>query len=63
MSCSDRKKLHHDDLIVGNTYRVINEWYAYNYMNSCTEIYTGEYIRKIQINNNIIKASIMIEFF
>ena len=53
MYSSYRKKVHHDDLIVGKIYRVINEWYTYNYMNSCMEIYTGEYVRKNQINNNI----------
>jgi len=53
MSLSNREKVEPDDLIVGNTYRVINEWYAYNYMNSCMEIFTGEYVRKNQVNNNI----------
>ena len=50
---SERKKVVHDDLIVGKTYRVINQWYAYNYMNECMEIFTGEYVRKFYINNNI----------
>lgn len=49
----ERKKVHHDDLIVGKTYRIINQWYAYNYMNECMEIFTGEYLRKFSINNNI----------
>jgi hypothetical protein len=53
MSFSERKKLHHDDLIVGKIYRIVNQWYAYNYMNDCLEIFTGEYVRKNQINNNI----------
>lgn len=50
---SERKKVDHDDLIVGKTYRIINQWYAYNYMNECMEIFTGEYVRKFYINNNI----------
>jgi hypothetical protein len=53
MSCSShRKKVLHDELIVGKMYRIVNQWYAYNYMNDCMEIFTGEYIRKNQINNN-----------
>lgn len=50
---SERKKVDHNDLIVGKTYRIINQWYAYNYMNECMEIFTGEYVRKFYINNNI----------
>jgi hypothetical protein len=47
------EKVNYDELIVGREYRVINEWYAYNYMNSCMEVFTGEYVRKNQINDNI----------
>ena len=43
----------YDELIVGEKYRIINEWYAYHYMNPCMEIFTGEYIKQIQINENI----------
>ena len=50
---SESKKVDHDDLIVGKTYRIISQWYAYNYMNECMEIFTGEYVRKFYINNNI----------
>jgi hypothetical protein len=50
MSC---EKVSYDELVVGREYRVINEWYAFNYMNSCMEIFTGEYVRKNQINDNI----------
>jgi hypothetical protein len=53
MSSSTRERINPDDLIVGRTYRVINQWYAYNYMNECVEIYTGEYVKKIHINDNI----------
>jgi len=53
MSFSERKKVSYDDLVVGETYRIVNQWYAYNYMNQCMEIFTGEYIRKNKINNNI----------
>lgn len=53
MSSSQRKKVDPDDLIVGKTYRIINQWYTYNYTNSCMEIYIGEYVRKFQINDNI----------
>jgi hypothetical protein len=42
MSFSQRKKLHHDDLIVGKIYRIVNQWYAYNYMNDCLEIFRHE---------------------
>ena len=50
---SERKKVLPDDLVLGQTYRIVNQWYAYNYMNDCMEIFTGEYIRKNQVNNNI----------
>ena len=50
---SERKKVLADDLVLGQTYRIVNQWYAYNYMNDCMEIFTGEYIRKNKINNNI----------
>ena len=53
MSLSNREKVLYSDLVVGETYRIVNQWYAYNYMNDCMEIFTGEYIRKNQINNNI----------
>jgi hypothetical protein len=53
MSFSQRTKLLYDDLVVGETYRIVNQWYAYNYMNDCMEIFTGEYVRKNKINNNI----------
>ena len=53
MSSSTREKVHHNELVVGRTYRVVNEWYSHNYMNDCMEIYNGDYIRKFQINNNI----------
>jgi hypothetical protein len=53
MSLSTREKVKPDDLIVGETYRIVNQWYAYNYMNDCMEIFMGEYLRKNQINNNI----------
>jgi hypothetical protein len=53
MSHSDRKKVLPDDLVLGKTYRIVNQWYAYNYMNDCMEIFTGEYARKNQINDNI----------
>ena len=44
----------YNDLVVGQVYRVINEWIAYNYMNSCMEIFNGIFIRKHQVNENII---------
>jgi len=53
MSHSDRKKVLPDDLVLGKTYLIVNQWYAYNYMNDCMEIFTGEYARKNQINDNI----------
>jgi len=53
MSSSRREKIEHEELIVGKMYRVINKWYTYNYPNDCMEIFTGEYVRKNQINNNI----------
>ena len=53
MSLSNRKKVLYDHLVIGQTYRIVNQWYAYNYMNDCMEIFTGEYIRKNKINNNI----------
>ena len=53
MSHSERKKVLPDDLVLGQTYRIVNQWYAYNYMNDCMEIFTGEYIRKNHVNNNI----------
>jgi hypothetical protein len=53
MSFSQRTKVLYDDLVVGETYRIVNQWYAYNYMNDCMEIFTGEYVRKNKINNNI----------
>ena len=53
MSLSNRKKVLYDHLVTGQTYRIVNQWYAYNYMNDCMEIFTGEYIRKNKINNNI----------
>lgn len=53
MSLSNRKKVLYDHLVIGKTYRIVNQWYAYNYMNDCMEIFTGEYIRKNKINNNI----------
>lgn len=51
-SCNS-EKVKCEDLIVGKTYRVFNMWYAYNYMNECMEVFTGQYVKKIQINNNI----------
>ena len=47
-----RVKVNYNDLIVGKTYRIINEWYTYNYMNSCMEIYNGEYVKNFKINDN-----------
>jgi hypothetical protein len=47
------EKVNYDELIVGREYRIINEWYAYNYMNPCVEIFIGEYVKKFQINENI----------
>ena len=48
-----REKVKPDDLIFGKTYRVINKWHAYNCPNDCMEIFTGEYVRKNQLNNHI----------
>lgn len=52
-SCSKSEKVTPAKLVVGRTYRIINEWYAHNYMNKCLEIFTGAYVKQIQINENI----------
>ena len=58
MSSFQRKKVDPADLIVGKTYRIINQWYTYNYTNSCMEMYIGEYVRKFQINDKPINSCI-----